>query len=78
MRFLHNLFCKSTNPLVSLTSQKERKAFQTTKMRYLDKLLFFSFKKLANYPFQVFVDHSQLMIVFTYNTASINKHSNGF
>ena len=45
---------------------KERKAFPTTKMRYLDKLLFFSF------------DHSQLMIVFTYNTASINKHSNGF
>ena len=90
MRFLHNLFCKSTNPLVSLTSydyfsfilcknaMKERKALQTTKMRYLDKLLFFSFKKLANYPFQVFVDHSQLMIVFTYNTASINKHSNGF
>ena len=45
---------------------KERKAFPTTKMRYLDKLLFFSF------------DHSQLMILFTYNTASINKHSNGF
>ena len=52
---------------------KERKALQTTKMRYLDKLLFFSFKKLANYPFQVFVDHSQLMIVFTYNTASIKN-----
>ena len=31
-------------------------------MRYLDKLLFFSF------------DHSQLMIVFTYNTASIKKN----
>ena len=59
-------------------AMKERKALQTTKMRFLDKLLFFSFKKLANYPFQVFVDHSQLMIVFTYNTASINKHSNGF
>ena len=40
---------------------KERKAFQTTKMRYLDKLLFSSLKKkkLANYPFQVHVDHSQ-------------------
>ena len=39
---------------------KERKAFQTTKMRYLDKLLFSSLKKkLANYPFQVYVDHSQ-------------------
>ena len=57
---------------------KERKALQTTKLDTLINCRFLLLKKLANYPFQVYVDHSQLMILFTYNTASINKHSNGF
>ena len=69
------LYYKKTN--MGMQWKKERPS-RPQKWDILINCCFLVLKKLANYPFQVYVDHSQLVIVFTYNTSSINKHSNGF